>query len=53
MTGPLGNIVLYSNLTGIVSLTAPASVYLNVLVEFTTAPAFPTTNQSFSAVRIA
>jgi hypothetical protein len=50
---PFSNQINYANISAIVSLTASATVYLNVFMEYTTAPAIGNTNFLFSAVRIA
>ena len=50
---PFSNQINYANISAIVSLTASATVYLNVYIEYTTAPAIGNTNFLFSAVRIA
>jgi hypothetical protein len=50
---PFSNQINYANISAIVSLTASATVYLNVYMEYTAAPSIGNTNFVFNAVRIA
>jgi len=49
----LNNQINYANISAIVSLTASATIYLNVYMEYTVAPSIGTGNFLFNAVRIA
>ena len=50
---PFSNQINYANISAIVSLTASATVYLNVYMEYTSVPSIGNANFLFNAVRIA